>query len=173
MVAGMTGYCGKDDVPGNSEFRCYLINVSSEEYAKGKAFYATRARPNLKKLVMLDRKNILHKAYTYARLTARGQTTDLVSILLAMCRSGHYYASTEWVARWTGEGMDFARSQAAFNLMMDPQNMRREDVIHLFFKAHSRWEKSKYYSWCQDYHEEAAWAAKDWANENVEVRPYL
>ena len=69
--------------------------------------------------------------------------------------------------------MDFARAQAAFNLMMAPQDMRREDVIHLFFKAHSRWEKSKYYSWCQDYHQEAAWAAKDWADENVEVRPYV
>ena len=80
----MTGYCGKDDVPGNNEFRCYLINVSAEDYAKGKAFYATGAGPNLKILVMLDRRNILHKAYMYARLTARGETTDLVSILLAI-----------------------------------------------------------------------------------------
>ena len=87
-------YWGKTDTPGNTTFRCMLLNVSPKYYAAGKAFYSARARLRVSKVVMLDRKNTLLKAYSYATLMMKDLCTDLVTILLRMLRSRRYGVKT-------------------------------------------------------------------------------
>lgn len=168
----MTGYCGKTDQPGNTSFRCLLVNVTPSYYAEGKAFYAARARPRLSKLICLDRKNILLKAYTYATLMIRDRCTDLVTIILRMLQSGKYYPCASWVITYAGQGMDVARAQTIFKAMLTPAELTREDVVFLLFKTITRWEKAKYFSWAAQYRQHAATWAQDWI-DGPEVSHYV
>ena len=161
-VIGMTGYCGKTDQPGNTSFRCFLVNVTPAYYAEGKSFYVARARPRLSKLICIDMKNILLKAYTYATLMIRDRCTDLVSILLRMLQSGKYYPCATWVITYTCQGMDVARAQTIFKAMLEPETVTREDVVFLFFRTITRWEKAKYFGWATQIRQHAGSWAQDW-----------
>ena len=159
----MIGYCGKSDNPGNPTYKAMLLGITLKAYSVAKAFYAARGRGGLSKLVPIDRRNIFHKAMLHARMQMKVQCTDLISILLDMCRSGRFSASPEWCVRYMGHGMCAARAQACFKIMAQPTAITRADVAFLFFDVNTTWERFQYKKWCRSYRSEASTWAKTMA----------
>ena len=159
-VKGMIGYCGKSDSPGNPDFKAMLLGVTMKAYSKAKAFYAARGRGGTSKLIPIDRKNIFQKANVHARMQMKVECTDLISILLDMCRSGRFSVSPEWTVPFMGQGMCAARAQACYKVMAQPDSVTRADVAFLFFNVNTTWERFQYDKWCRSYRSEASTWAK-------------
>lgn len=119
-------------------------------------FYASIGTAPINKKVALDRKNILVRSYMYARMSMRGGIcSDLPSVLLSMARSANYYVAAEWVVRYQGTGMDLARANCAFKMLVTPGDFQMENIRYLFFDCVTREEKSKYRLWADTVHHDS------------------
>ena len=57
----MIGYCLKDHVPGNTDFRAYHKGLTSAELEQGRHDYALLGKDPIEKRIMLDKKNLFGK----------------------------------------------------------------------------------------------------------------
>ena len=75
-----------------------------------------------------------------------------------------YAVDPSWVITSHGHGMDLARAQTIMTIMLTPYDVTREDVIFLFFKTITSWERERYLAWAYQYRQTAAQEATDGEN---------
>jgi hypothetical protein len=143
----MIGYCLKDHVPGNTDFRAYHKGLTSADLEQGRHDYALLGKDPIEKRIRLDKKNLFGKVYLFSRMSSApiSRRESFEPMLLAALRSGRYYADASWTIAPYGNGrLCRYRAAAAYKLYTDPHNFSKADMQILFFQPKTREENHEW-----------------------------